>query len=78
MLFTLLGDPTLIHVPPIIQEMIGQSGNEIIQRLDDHDPVDGGKNPSQQRGSLPVPQVPIRLMNVWYGRPDGVMDPLPF
>ena len=39
--------------------------------------VDGGKNPSQQRGSLPVPQVPIRLTNVWYGRPDGIMDPLP-
>ena len=40
--------------------------------------VDGEKNPSQQGGSLPVPQIPIRLMNVWYGRPDGVMDPLPF
>ena len=39
--------------------------------------VDGGKNPSQQRGSLPVPQVPIRLTNVWYGRPDGIMDLLP-
>ena len=39
--------------------------------------VDGGKNPSQQRGSLPVPQVPIGLTNVWYGRPDGIMDPLP-
>jgi hypothetical protein len=40
-------------------------------------PVDRGKNPSQQRGSLPVPQVPIRLTNVWYGRPNGIMDPLP-
>ena len=39
--------------------------------------VDGGKNPSQQRGSLPVSQVPIRLTNVWYGRSDGIMDPLP-
>ena len=39
--------------------------------------VDGGKNPSQQKGSLPIPQVPIRLTNVWYGRPDGIMDPLP-
>ena len=38
--------------------------------------VDGGKNPSQQRGSLPVPQVPIRLTNVWYGRPDEIMDAL--
>ena len=38
--------------------------------------ADGGKNPSQQRGSLPILQVPIRLTNVWYGRPDGVMDPL--
>ena len=38
--------------------------------------VDGGKHPSQQRGSLPIPQVPIRLMNVWYGRLDGIMDPL--
>ena len=41
------------------------------------EPLDGGKNPLQQRGSLPVPQVPIRLMNVWYGRPDGILDPLP-
>ena len=40
-------------------------------------PVDGGKNPSQQRGSLPVLQVPIRLTNVWYGRLDGIMDLLP-
>ena len=40
--------------------------------------VDESKNLSQQRGSLPILQVPIRLMNVWYGRPDGVMDPLPF
>ena len=39
--------------------------------------VDGGKNPSQQRGSLPVLQVPIRLMNIWYGRPTGIMDLLP-
>ena len=29
--------------------------------------VDGRKNPSQQRGSLPVPQVPIRLTTIWYG-----------
>ena len=40
--------------------------------------VDGGKNPLQQRGSLPIPQVPIRLMNVWYDRLDGDMDLLPF
>ena len=40
--------------------------------------VDRGKNPLQQKGSLVVSQVPIRLMNVWYGRPDGIMDPLPF
>ena len=39
--------------------------------------VDRGKSPSQQRGSLPVPQVPIRLTNIWYGRPDGIMGPLP-
>ena len=39
--------------------------------------VDGGKNPSQQRGSLPVPQVAIRLTNIWYGRPDRIMDLLP-
>ena len=39
--------------------------------------VDVGKNPSQQRGSLPVPQVPIRLTNVCYGKPDEIMDPLP-
>ena len=40
-------------------------------------PVDGGKNPSQQRETLPVPQVPIRLTNVWYGRLDEIMDLLP-
>jgi len=40
--------------------------------------VDGGKNPSQQRETLPVPQIPIRHMNVWYGRLDGIMDPLPY
>ena len=40
--------------------------------------VDGGKNPSQQRETLPIPQVPIRLTNVWCGRLDGIMDPLPF
>ena len=39
--------------------------------------VDGVKNPSQQRRSLLVLQVPIRLTNVWYGRLDGIMDPLP-
>ena len=39
MLFTLRGDPTLIHVPPLIQEMNGQSGNELIQKLDDSDPT---------------------------------------
>ena len=39
--------------------------------------VEGGKNPSQQRGSLPVPQVPIRLTNIWYGRANEIMDLLP-
>ena len=39
--------------------------------------ADEGENSSQQRGSLPVPQVPIRLMNIWYGRPDWIMAPLP-
>ena len=37
-------------------------------------PVDGGKNPSQQRERLLVPQVPIRLTSVWYGRLDRIMD----
>ena len=40
--------------------------------------VDGGKNPSQQRETLPVPQVPTRLMNVWCGRLDGIMGQLRF
>ena len=40
--------------------------------------VDRGKNPLQQKGSLSILQVPIRLTNVWYGRLDGIMDPLPF
>ena len=35
--------------------------------------VDKGKNPSQQKGSLLVPQVLIRLMNIWYGRTDKIM-----
>ena len=39
--------------------------------------VDGVKNPSLW-GSLPVPQVLIKLVNFWYGKPDGIMDPLPF
>ena len=39
--------------------------------------VDRGKNPSQERGSLLVLQVPIRLTNVWYGKSDMMMDPLP-
>ena len=39
--------------------------------------VDKGKNTSQQRDTLPIPQVPIRLTNVWYSRLDGIMDPLP-
>ena len=39
--------------------------------------VDGDKNPSQQRGALPIPQVLIRLMSIWYGMPDGIMDLLP-
>ena len=44
--------------------------------------VDGGKNPSQQKETLPIPQVPIRLqirlMNIWNGRLDAIMEPLPF
>ena len=39
-------------------------------------PRDGGKNPLQQRETLPISQVPIRLTNIWYGRLDGIMDPL--
>ena len=34
--------------------------------------------PHNKEGSLPILQVPIRLMNVWDGRLDGVMDLLPF
>ena len=40
--------------------------------------VDGGKNPLQQRETLPILQVPIRLTNVWCGKLDEVIDPLPF
>ena len=39
--------------------------------------VDEGKHPLQQREKLTILQVPIRLMNVWYGRLDGIMGPLP-
>ena len=51
--------------------------NESNSTLVNHS-VDGGKNPSQQRETLPIPQVPIRLTNVWCGRLDGIMDSLPF
>ena len=40
--------------------------------------VDGGKNPSQQRETLSIPKVPIRLTIIWYGRLDRIMDPLPY
>ena len=53
------------------------SADDKNQMKDQNEPVDGGKNPLQQRGSLPIPQVPIRLTNIWYGRPDRVMDSLP-
>ena len=39
--------------------------------------VDGGKNPRKKRETLPFPQVPIRLTNIWYGKIDGIMDSLP-
>lgn len=39
--------------------------------------VDGGENPSQQSGSFPVWKVSIRLTNVCYGRPGGIMASLP-
>ena len=39
--------------------------------------VDGDKNTSQQRETLPILQVPIRLTNVWYGKLDKIMDSLP-
>ena len=32
---------------------------------DEKEFVDVGKNPSQQRETLPIPQAPIRLTNVW-------------
>ena len=37
----------------------------------------GVKIPRNKGGPLFVPQVPIRLTNIWYGIPDGVMDLLP-
>ena len=42
-----------------------------------HQPIDEGKNPSQQREILPILQVPIRLTNVWCGGINKIMDPLP-
>ena len=38
----------------------------------------GEHAPHNKQGSLPIPQVPIRLTNVWCGRPYGIMAPLPF
>ena len=57
-----------------IEEWLGKAKHEYFCTCH----VDGGRNPSQQRGSLPIPQVPIRIMNVWCGRLDRIMDPLPF
>lgn len=34
--------------------------------------------PHNKEGSLPILQVPNRLMNVWCGRPNEIMAPLPF
>ena len=42
-----------------------------------HQPVDRGKNPLQQRETLLILQVPMRLTNVWYGMLKGIMDLLP-
>jgi hypothetical protein len=39
--------------------------------------ADGGKITSQKGGWLPIPQVPIRFTNAWYGKTDGIVDPLP-
>ena len=39
---------------------------------------DGDKNPLQQRETMFVLQVPIRLTNVWYGRLNDIMDLLQF
>ena len=39
--------------------------------------VDEGKNTSQEKGTLPILQVPIKLTNFWCGRLDGIMDSLP-
>ena len=52
--------------------------NSIVINYGTEEFVDEGKNPSQQWETLLVPQVPIRLTNVWCGRLDGIMDPLPF
>ena len=38
----------------------------------------GEDAPHNKRGSLPIFQVPIRLMNVWCGMTDGIVDPFPF
>ena len=35
-----------------------------INHLSAEKPIDGSKNPSQQRETLSIPQVPIRLMNI--------------
>ena len=43
-----------------------------------HQSIDGGKTPLQQRETLHISQVPIRLMNIWCGRLDGIMDLLPY
>ena len=77
-LFVLLSILCQYHQTWIV-ESIAQL-KKIIQVQCEHvsSSVDGGKNTLQQRGSLPILEDPIRLMNVWCGRPDEIMDPLPF
>ena len=60
------GDGLKFDVQKFVAECLvcQQNKVETIKTLGLLQPIDRGKNPSQQRGAMPIPQVPIRLTNV--------------
>lgn len=66
----------------MIHKTISVSSSRVIYRVHHTwkygvGPVDGGKNLSQQMEVLPILQVSIRVTDVWYGKIDEIVDPLP-
>ena len=60
------------------EEEEGEERGEVGVKIEEKGVFDGGKCPSQQIGALPIPQIPIRLTNIWYRRLNEIMDPLLF